>query len=116
MDFLTSVLVALHVLGAAAIFGIWLATFKKPTVTMFQLVGAIVQVVTGLALVGIAEAGDSDVNHVKIAVKTVIALVILVTAIIGHNKARKQQPVPTGLAHSVGGLAFINILVATLWH
>lgn len=116
MTFLTSALVAVHILGAAAIFGIWLATFKKPTVTLWQLIGAIVQVVTGLALVGIAESSDHDVNHIKIAVKTVIALVILVTAIIGFTKARKQQPVPTGLAHSVGGLAFINILVATLWH
>ncbi|MGO1320675.1 MAG: hypothetical protein ACTII7_00130 [Galactobacter sp.] len=116
MTFLTSALIALHILGAAAIFGTWLATFKKPTVTLWQLVGAIVQVVTGLALVGIAEAGDGDVNHIKVAVKTVIAVIILVAAIIGFNKAKKGKDVPTGLAHAVGGMAFINILVATLWH
>jgi Na+(H+)/acetate symporter ActP len=56
------------------------------------------------------------VNHIKIGVKIVVALVILVAAILGYNKARKNQPVPTGLAHAVGGMAFINILVATLWN
>ncbi|RKW71689.1 hypothetical protein [Galactobacter caseinivorans] len=116
MDFLQTLLVALHILGAAAIFGGWLATFKTPTVTVWQFAGAIVQVVTGLALVGLAEAGPDPVNHIKIAVKTVFAVIVLVAAIIGYRKVRKDEPVSKGLAHAVGGMAFINILVATLWH
>jgi peptidoglycan/LPS O-acetylase OafA/YrhL len=119
MDFLRYALIFLHILGAAAIFGGWLANFKKPTVTQWQFIGAIVQVVTGLALVGIAEANatpDSPVNHAKIAVKLIVALVILVAAIIGYRKAVKGQEVSTGLAHAVGGMAFIDIAVATLWH
>ena len=116
MDFLHYFLVFLHILGAAAIFGGWLANFKTPTVTKWQLIGAITQVVTGLALVGLAEASDSPVNHAKIAVKLVIALVILVAAIIGYRKASKGLPVSKGLAHAVGGMAFIDIAVATLWH
>jgi len=121
MTFLWYLLIALHILGAAAIFGGWLATFKKPTVTLWQFIGSIVQVVTGLIMFGMLEAGSSPagdiaVNHIKLGVKLVIGLIILVTAIIGFSKARKGAPVPTGIAHSVGGLAFINILVATLWH
>lgn len=116
MDILHTLLVALHILGAAAIFGGWLATFKTPTVTFWQFVGAIVQVVTGLALVGLAEAGPDPVNHIKVGVKALLGIIILVAAIIGYRKSTKDQEVSKGLAHAVGGLAFINILVATLWH
>lgn len=121
MTFLWYLLLCLHILGAAALFGGWLATFKKPTVTLWQLVGSIVQVVTGLAMFGMMEAdktpyANMDVNHAWLGVKLVIGLIILVTAIIGFSKARKGNGVPTGIAHSVGGLAFVNILVATLWH
>jgi len=120
MDFLWYPLIALHILGAAALFGGWLATFKKPTVGVWQLVGSVVQLVTGLCMVGLLEAGKTpypmDANYPWIGVKTVIALVILVAAVIGFRKAKKGEAVPTGLAHAVGGLAFVNILVATLWH
>lgn len=116
MDFLHSALVFLHLLGAAAIVGGWLVNFKTPTVNVWQFVGAIVQVVTGLALVGLAEAGDGSVNHIKIAVKSTFAIVILVAAIIGYRKAKKGDPVSTGLAHAVGGMGLINMAVAVFWH
>lgn len=116
MDFLTNILVFLHILGAAAIVGGWFASFKKPTVLPIQLWGAIAQLVTGLALVGIAGAQHTDVNYIKITVKLVIAIAVLIPAIIGYRKAKAGQPVPTGLAHAVGGMALINIAVATLWH
>ncbi|MGA7205865.1 MAG: hypothetical protein WBX27_14670 [Specibacter sp.] len=115
MTVLQNILVFLHVLGAAAIVGGWFATFKKPTVLPIQLWGAIAQLVTGLALVGILGATHEPVNYAKIAVKLVIAVVVLVPAIIGYRKAKAGQEVPTGLAHAVGGMALINIAVATIW-
>ncbi|ALO67394.1 hypothetical protein NHF46_07135 [Arthrobacter alpinus] len=117
MTLLTSILVFLHVLGAAAIVGGWFATFKKPTILPIQLWGAIAQLVTGLALVGIIEAtGDPTAAfHMKIGVKILIAIAVLVPAIIGYRKAAKGEPVSKGLAHAVGGMALINIAVATLW-
>ncbi|MGO4383926.1 hypothetical protein [Specibacter sp. RAF43] len=116
MTIVTSILVFLHVLGAAAIVGGWFATFKKPTVLPVQLYGAIAQLVTGLALVGLAEAGTDPVNHAKVAVKLVIAVAVLVPAIIGYRKAKAGGDVSTGLAHAVGGMALVNIGVATLWN
>ncbi|MCQ9164108.1 MULTISPECIES: hypothetical protein [unclassified Arthrobacter] len=117
MTVLTSILVFLHVLGAAAIVGGWFARFKTPTVLPIQLWGAIAQLVTGLALVGILEAtgSPSAAFHIKIGVKIIIAIAVLVPAIIGYRKAAAKQEVPTGLAHAVGGMALINIAVATLW-
>ncbi|MCW1249101.1 hypothetical protein ODZ83_02665 [Acaricomes phytoseiuli] len=116
MDFVKYFLVFLHILGAAAIVGAWFVTFKKPTVLPIQLWGAILQLVTGLALVGIAGATrDPNINYIKITVKLVITIAVLIPAIIGYRKAQKGEPVSTGLAHAVGGMAVINIAVATLW-
>ncbi len=43
---------------------------------LFQFIGAWVQLVTGVLLVGLAELGDADVNHIKIAVKLSLLIVI----------------------------------------
>lgn len=115
MDFLHLLLVFLHILGAAAIVGGWLAAFKTPTVTQWQWIGALTQLITGLLLVGLAEMGDHEVNNFKIGVKLLIALVVVVAAFIGRRKVKNNQEVPKGLAHAVGGMAFINIAVAVFW-
>ncbi|MDV2976378.1 hypothetical protein [Glutamicibacter nicotianae] len=115
MTILLSLLIFVHILGAAAIFGGWLANFKTPTVSVWQWYGAIVQLVTGLAMVGILEAGDGSPNHMKIGIKTLIAIIILVAAFIGRKKMKNGEEVSTGIAHAVGGMAFINIAIAVLW-
>ena len=115
MDFLRLVLVFLHILGAAAIVGGWLAAFKSPTVTRWQWIGALTQLITGLLLVGLAEMGDGEVNNFKIGVKLVIALVVAVAAFLGRRKVKNNEDVSKGLAHAVGGMAFINIAVAVFW-
>ena len=115
MDFLQSFLVFLHILGAAIIVGIWFAKIKNPTVMPGQFHGALLQLVTGLLLVGLAEMDDYDVNHIKIAVKLVLALGIAVMAFIGQRKYKAGQPVSSVLANGVGILTVINIAVATMW-
>lgn len=115
MDFLQNFLVFLHILGAAIIVGIWFARIKNPTVMPGQFHGALLQLVTGLLLVGLAEMDGYDVNHIKIAVKVVLALVIAVLAFIGQRKYKKGEPVSRGLANGVGILTVLNIAVATMW-
>ena len=115
MDFFQTVLVFFHILGAAALVGGWLATFSRPTVGIFQLVGAWVQLVTGILLVGLAEMGDGHVNTIKISIKLALLIVILVAAWIGRRKVTHDQPVPVGIAHAVGGLALINVGIAVFW-
>lgn len=115
MDILNSVILLFHILGTAALVGGWLATFRKPTVLQWQHIGAWVQLVSGLLLVGLAEMGDGPVNHMKIGIKLVILIAVVVTAIIGRRKVAKNEPVPKGIAHSVGGLALINTAIAVLW-
>lgn len=117
MDFLFSATLFLHILGTAALIGGWLATFAKPTVLGWQHAGAWVQLVTGILLVGLLEMNDDagPVNHAKIAVKLVILIAVVVTAMTGRRKTAAQSPVPTGIAHSVGGLSMINAAIAVFW-
>ncbi|MEV4901158.1 hypothetical protein AB0K08_07405 [Citricoccus sp. NPDC055426] len=117
MDFLHSAALFLHILGASALAGGWLATFRRPTVSSWQHAGAWVQLVSGVLLVGLLEMDDSagPVNHVKIAVKLVILIGILVAAILGRRRVRRDEPVPTGIAHAVGGLTLVNIALAVFW-
>lgn len=115
MEFLHTTLVFFHLLGAAALVGGWLATFRTPTVGLFQFIGAWVQLVTGILLVGLASMGDGSLNHIKVTVKLVILIGILVAAWIGRRKVKRGETVSTGLAHAVGGLALVNIGLAVFW-
>lgn len=115
MDLLHPVFLFLHIVGAAALLGGWLATFKTPTVGKWQHIGAWIMLVSGLALVGSLESGDATVNHMKIGIKALLLIAILVAAIIGRRKVAKNEPVSTGLAHAVGGLTLINVALAVFW-
>ncbi|HXD27575.1 MAG TPA: hypothetical protein VN621_02345 [Arthrobacter sp.] len=115
MDILFTLLIFLHILGAAAIFGGWLASFRNPTVGLWQWVGAITQVVTGIIMFGLLEMGDGEPNRIKLGIKLLIALGVLVAAWIGRKKVKGNDEVPTGIAHAVGGLALVNIAIAVLW-
>lgn len=110
-----SLVLFLHFVGTAALLGGWLATFRNPTVLQWQHIGAWIQLITGIALVGLLEMGDGQVNHIKIAVKLVVLIAVLVAAIIGRRKIAKDQPVSTGLAHAVGGLTLVNVALAVFW-
>jgi hypothetical protein len=117
MSILFSILVFLHIVGAAMIVGYWIATLKEPTVHPRQRDGAFLQLLTGIAMMGIIPfLPDSDPNYAKLGIKLVIAVVVAVLAVIGARKVKKGEPVSTGLAHGVGGLALVNIAIATLWN
>ena len=115
MFLLNNILVFLHIIGAAIIIGLWIAHFRTPKVLPGQFHASPLMLITGLLLVGIAEVTGSP-NHIKIAVKILIALSIAAAAFIGQRKYKAGEPISTGLAHAVGGLAVINVAVATIWH
>lgn len=137
MDLLYNLLVAGHVLGLAALIGGYLvgATLRPPRGTEpgrdrppgggtaggpwpgpVMLWGARAQVVTGLLLVGMAEmTSDDPLNQVKIGVKLVVALAVAALTEIAAGRGRRGRPVADGMVHAAGGLAVVNVLVATLW-
>lgn len=112
MDIVFNIVLILHFIGLAGIIGGWLATIKAPHVNKAILHGAILQVVTGLLLVGLREMDDVDVNHMKIGIKLVIALVILAVAILGVRKEARAQGTTATLAHVAGALGIVNVAIA----
>ena len=114
-----SILLFLHIVGAAMVFGIWLGTFKKGVVLPGQFHAALLQVVTGFGLYFIQMAENMTLNHMMIGIKIVLALVIAGAAFMGQKKYKAARALGTpeagrnvALAHTVGGLALINIAIA----
>lgn len=113
MELVYDALVVLHFIGLAALLGGWLVQMSSPTrvVNRAMLDGAITQLVTGLALVGLAEtvlADEESVNHAKVGAKLAILLVIV--GLVWANRRRKA--LPTGLWAAIGGLTIVNIVIA----
>ncbi|CAH0288119.1 hypothetical protein ACFRJ8_20100 [Arthrobacter sp. NPDC056886] len=115
MNIVYNVMVFLHIIGAAMIVGIWIGQMKKPTVHPRQFDGAMLQLITGIIMMGLIPALDMNANYVKLGIKLVIALIVGVLAFIGRRKYKKGEPISKGLANSVGGLALLNVAIATLW-
>lgn len=114
-EILLQAVVVLHLLGMAVIVG-GVATelsARRLRVPVPVLYGAVAQVVTGVALVGMASAGMVGVSpdNAKAAVKLLVALAVLVAAVLTRRSVltgRIGLPV-------VGLLAFGNVLVAVYW-
>ena len=127
MDILRDILLISHFFGLALIIGPFVGRLRADGGYMFGVVfsGALIQFVSGLALTGLAEMRLADidtmsVDHTKIAVKTIIGLIILVVAFIGYRSQRKMdagapQRKLLPLLHTAGALAIINIAVAVMW-
>jgi hypothetical protein len=117
MTIVFSLLVFLHIVGAAMIVGYWIATIKEPTIHPRQRDGAFLQLLTGIAMMGIVPfMPNADPNYFKLGIKFAIGVAVAVLAVIGARKVKKGEPVTTGLAHGVGGLALVNIAIATIWN
>lgn len=113
MDLLTDVLLFLHFLGLASVFGgLFVQIRNEPRVVNNAVLhGILTQLITGLALVGVLEADDHDVNHAKIGVKLVVALVIGVLAVAN----RKKAAITNAVFMTMLALTTLNIAVAVFW-
>ncbi len=115
MSFLRDVLLFLHLIGMAALFGgLFVQVRAEPRVVnnaMFH--GILTQLVTGLLLVGVLEGmPDEHVDNAKIGVKLVVALVIGVLVLVN----RRKPVLPNRLYLGLLGLTVVNIGVAVFWH
>ena len=114
METVRLVLLFVHILGWAALFG-GLAVQardepKRVNAAMRDGVGT--AFLSGLALVGVIQGGDlADVNNAKIGVKLAIGLVLLVLVMANMRKPR----IPQGLWAGLLVLTAVNIAVAVFW-
>ena len=140
MEILREILVALHLIGMAIIVGGYFSLIRSPKVAPGMLHGSYLQLITGILLLGLAEMGDGEVNHMKMGIKLVIAILVTVFAFIGNKKQKAfaagsstagvapagggadgtvatavKNPSAT-MAHLVFAGAIINVLVAVFVH
>ncbi|WP_139978080.1 hypothetical protein [Nocardioides litoris] len=113
METVRLVLLVVHILGFSALIGGLLAQAgpgeKRVNAAMRDGVGT--AFVAGLLLVGVLEGLDESINYAKIAVKTVVGLVLLVLVMANVRKER----IPQGLWAGMLALAVLNVCVAVLW-
>ncbi|MFC4554329.1 hypothetical protein [Georgenia faecalis] len=113
MATLYSVLVVLHLIGWAIVLGGTLTNLRPPRIAKGVLHGALTALVTGLLLVGLASGPlDYDLNHVKIGVKLVIAVVVTALVVVA---SRRKERVTTGMVGSIAALTAVNVALAVLW-
>ncbi len=113
METLRLVLLVLHILGFAALFGGLVVQAREPqkAVNAAMRDGVGMAFLAGLLLVGVIEADDGDLNQAKIGVKFAIGLVILVLVMANSRK----PSIPQGLYIGLMLLTVANIGVAVLW-
>ncbi|WP_370290737.1 hypothetical protein [Nocardioides sp.] len=113
MKLLEHLLLIVHILGFSALIGGLLVQVgpgaKKVLPAMRDGVGT--AFIAGLALVGVLEAGDEEVNHAKIGVKFTIGLILLILVMANVRKDK----IPTGLWAGLLVLSIANVSVAVLW-
>ena len=103
------VLVFIHLLGMAAVVGGYFAGLanspKRLTAGITH--GTLLQFLTGVLLVGLAQMGD-EVNHAKFGIKIAVTAVILLLA----WPRRKDVSIASNTYHAIGVLALLNVAVA----
>lgn len=119
MEILVTILVILHFIGLSFLLGAFLVQIKdiaagKGRILRGMLDGALTQLVTGVALVGIYSAGlieGEEVNNAKITVKLLVLLAILVLVLM----YRKREVAPKWALWLIGGLTTLNVVLAVAW-
>lgn len=115
MVFITALFLAVYLVSSAALIGGWFADFENPTVSKPQWWGSIGMLGSVIVLAVFEEIGSGDANHLKIATGVVLTVAVFVGAWMGRRKENRGLPISTSLAHGVGALSLLNLLIAVLW-
>lgn len=116
METLRHVVVFIHLIGFAVLFGAWAAQAfgGKRQITKIMDYGLAIAGVAGLALA--APWGiEYDLNYVKIGVKLVVLLIIGTLLGIGSARQKRGETVPPAVFWLIGVLALLNAGLAVIW-
>lgn len=114
MVVVAQVLVLLHLIGFACLFGGLVVQSRSahPEVNATMLHGAWTLLMTGGGLVALAVLGhQTDLNYVKLAVK--LGVTIIIVGLVSVN--RKFASIPRGLWALFGAATLINAGLAVMW-
>jgi len=116
METLRHIVLFVHLIGFAVLFGAWAvqAFGGKREFTRLMNLGMAIAAVAGLALA--APWGISyELNYVKIGVKLVLLLIIGALLGIGLARQRRGAAVPPVMFWLVGILTAANAAIAAIW-
>ena len=114
MDTLHSIVVIIHLIGFATLFGGWVVeAFGQRRVTKVMQWGLVIALVAGIAL---SAPWYDGMNYAKIGTKLVVVLVIGALMGIGGARQKRTGAVPAPLFWGVGILTLLNVCLAMLWH
>jgi cytochrome bd-type quinol oxidase subunit 2 len=112
MDIIYKVLVLLHLIGMAALFGGFFVQMsaKEKVINKAMFHGSLTQLVTGILMVGLIESGsvDEEIDMNKISLKLLIAFIITVMVFMN----RKKAVVKTSNWAIIGLLTLVNMAIA----
>ena len=121
VEIIRNSLIVLHFVGLASLLGGFLTQVKAMSAGTAKIVPAMVHgawtaLVTGLLLVGVAEwriamGANFEVDHTKIAVKSIVVAVILILVMLN----RKKDVVRAPAFGAVGALTLTNVVLAVFW-
>ncbi|AZS44667.1 MULTISPECIES: hypothetical protein [Microbacterium] len=115
MEILRSIVVLVHLVGFATLFGAWVVELVgQRRVTRIMHWGLGIALVAGLALS--APWGlDHDLNYAKIGIKLVVLVLIGGLLGAGAGRLRKSGSVPAGIFWPIGILTLLNAGLAVIW-
>lgn len=118
MEIALKILLILHLVGLAGLFGGVFLQIKDVVKGAAEIPAGMVHsgwlmAASGVMMFGLHEAMDSATmeGRIKIGVKLLVLIVIM--ALLLAN--RKKQPVSSGVMWTVGALTLANISIAVLW-
>jgi hypothetical protein len=112
MEIIEYIALFLHLVGFAVLFGFTIGQLRADAyvVKSGMLHGALLQLLSGLVLVGIK---GTHINHIAAGVKLFILIAILGTLFFYERKEGKI--LPKGQFFAVLSLTLLEVLVAILW-
>lgn len=116
METLRHIVLFVHLIGFAVLFGAWAvqAFGGKREFTRLMSIGMMIAAIAGLALA--APWGISyELNYVKLGVKLVLLLIIGALLGIGTARQKRGASVPPVMFWLVGILTAANAAIAAIW-
>ncbi len=113
VEILRLVLVYGHLIGFALLLGGAIAQYLAGPIRINRSIlwGAIIQLITGIALSAPLRGDDPEPAPAKLVVKLVIAIMIAIMVWV----PRKRERVSTGHFGAIIGLTLLNAAVAVFW-
>jgi hypothetical protein len=118
MEILRHIVLLVHLVGFAVLFGTWVneAAHRRVRFTPLMNYGLLLAALGGIILA--APFGlypGQELDYVKLGVKLAIVVAIGALLGIGLAKQRKTDSLSPALFWSVGTLTFANAAIAVLW-